>query len=237
VASNFETPTLNELSANPSNLGGFNPDLKPQESVNAEAGVKMRISPKINFDVALFQIDLQNELVAYQLASAPGRTFFRNAGKSRRKGLELALNARISKGLMLNLNYTYSDFRYEDYTVQGTRFDGNRQPAQPRTLAFGALQWGHSSGFYAVAQVQYQSSLYVSDLNTLKAPGHTLCALRSGFTLKRKKGQIEPFAGANNIFHTAYYNNILINAVGDRFFEPAADFATFYGGIRVRIGS
>lgn len=237
VANNFETPTLNELSANPSNLGGFNPDLKPQESVNAEAGVKMRINKKINFDVALFQIDLQNELVAYQLASAPGRTFFRNAGKSRRKGLELALNARISKGLILNLNYTYSDFRYEDYTVQGTRFDGNRQPAQPRTLAFGALQWGHSSGFYAVAQVQYQSSLYVSDLNTLKAPGYTLCALRSGFTLKRKKGQIEPFAGANNIFHTAYYNNILINAVGDRFFEPAADFATFYAGVRVRIGS
>jgi len=235
IASNFETPTLNELSANPSNLGGFNPDLKPQESVNVELGTKIRFNDKVSIDLAFFQIDLRNELVAYQLATAPGRTFFRNAGKSRRQGIETALNLSFTKGLALTLHYTYADFRYRQYELQGVRLDGHRQLAQPRSVVYGALQWAHTSGFYVIAQVQYQSSMYVHDLQQVKTDGYTLGSMRGGITLKRKKWQIEPFAGANNIFHAAYFNNILINAVGDRFFEPAPDFATFYSGIKVRL--
>lgn len=46
VASNFETPTLTELSANPSNLGGFNPDLNPQRSLNYELGTKLLVNDR-----------------------------------------------------------------------------------------------------------------------------------------------------------------------------------------------
>jgi iron complex outermembrane recepter protein len=235
LATNFETPTLNELSANPGNLGGFNPNLKPQESVNGEIGAKIRATSRLGLDLALFQIDLRNEFVPYQLADAPGRTFFRNAGKSRRRGIETALNLQIAKGLALTMNYTFSDFRYTDYESAGTRFDGKRLPALPRHLIFGALQWTHRAGFYAVAQVQRQSRIFANDANTAGDPAYALFSLRGGFSKKWKRVQMEPFAGANNLFNARYSNNLLINAAADRYFEPAADFGSFYGGVKIRV--
>ena len=234
LASNFETPALTELSANPSNLGGFNADLKPQRSLNYEAGVKLLGNTRVGLDLALFQINLQDELVPYQLASAPGRTFYRNAGESTRRGIEAALNVRILEGLFFTSNYTFSDFKYEAYEANGTRFDGNIQPAVPRHQLFSILQWAHRSGFFVAAQVRSIGSTFVNDANTFNNSGNTLCSLRAGHAFKLGKfWKIEPFGGINNIFGVAYTNNILLNAVGNRFYEPGAAQATYYGGVKL----
>lgn len=234
VASNFETPTLTELSANPSNLGGFNPDLKPQRSLNYELGTKLLVNDRLGLDIALFQINLQDELVPYQLASAPGRTFFRNAGKSLRKGIEAALNLRLEEGLYLTLNYTYSDFSYQDYTANGTSFAGNAQPAVPKHHLFGILQWAHHSGFFIAAQARSISRVFVNDANNATADANTLASLRAGHAFPLgKHWRIEPFAGINNIFGAEYTGNILLNAVGNRFYEPGVAQASYYGGLKL----
>lgn len=234
LASNFETPTLTELSANPNNLGGFNPDLQPQRSLNYELGTKLLVNDRLSFDLALFQINLQDELVPYQLASAPGRTFFRNAGKSLRRGLEAAMNLRIEEGLYLSVNYTYSDFSYQEYAANGTRFDGNIQPAVPKHHLFSVLQWAHRSGFFVAAQVRTISSTFVNDANTASAEAFTMASARAGHAFHLGKlWRIEPFAGINNIFGTEYTGNILLNAVGNRFYEPGVAQATYYGGLKL----
>ncbi|MBK6949948.1 MAG: TonB-dependent receptor [Haliscomenobacter sp.] len=81
LASHFEAPTLTELSANPSNLGGFNPDVKPQTSLHGEMGLKTAMDKPAALELALFYIALRNELAPYQLPPYPGRVFYRNAGK------------------------------------------------------------------------------------------------------------------------------------------------------------
>jgi iron complex outermembrane recepter protein len=236
VASNFETPTLSELSSNPSNLGGFNPDLKPQKAQNYEIGAKIQgPQSRWSLDIAVFKINLQDELVPYQLASAVGRTFFRNAGKSERKGIETSLNAKITEGVVLTTNYTYSDFKYKNYTANGIVYDSNRQPAIPVHSFFSALQMATKSGVFATAQVRYISSVFVSDANTFSDKGYTVASVRGGFTFKIKKiGLIEPFGGINNAFGAIYTGNILINAAANRFYEPTAAEATFYGGVKLR---
>lgn len=234
LASNFETPTLNELSANPSNLGGFNPDLKPQRSLNYELGAKVLSKDRLSFDLALFQIQLRDELVPYQLVSAPGRTFFRNAGQSSRQGLEAALNLRLEQHLYFTLNYTLSDFTYQAYEANGVSFEGNQQPAVPRHQVFGILQWAPLSGFFLAAQARNISKVFVNDANTTQDAAYTLASARASQTFKLGKSWIiEPFAGINNIFGVAFTNNILLNAVGNRFFEPGAAQATYYGGIKL----
>ena len=234
LASNFETPTLTELSANPNNLGGFNPDLQPQRSLNYELGTKLLVNDRVGFDLALFQINLQDELVPYQLATAPGRTFFRNAGKSKRRGVEAALNVRLEEGLFLTLNYTFSDFIYQEYEANGVVFTGNAQPAVPRHHFFSILQWAHRSGFFVAGQMRNISSVFVNDANSVTNPGNTLCSIRAGHAFQLGKfWKIEPFAGINNIFGIEYTNNILLNAVGNRFFEPGAAQATYYGGLKL----
>ena len=235
VASNFETPTLNELSANPSNLGGFNAELKPQKSQNYELGVKIQVRKRLSLDVALFRINLQDELVPYQLASAVGRTFFRNAGKSERTGLEIAANIKITEGVVLMSNYTYSDFKYKNYVANGVVFDSKRQPAIPQHSFFGALQWAHKSGFFATAQVRSVSKVFVNDANSVSDKAYTLASVRGGFSLKTKNwGILEPFGGVNNVFGVAYTNNVLINAAANRYYEPAAAEATYYVGLKWR---
>ena len=48
-----------------------------------------------------------------------------------------------------------------------------------------------------------------------------------------KQLRIEPFAGINNIFGTEYTGNILLNAVGNRFYEPGAAQTSYYGGLKL----
>ncbi|MEY3368094.1 MAG: hypothetical protein RI973_1249, partial [Bacteroidota bacterium] len=79
----FETPTFTEF-AHPEGLGGFNPGLAPQRSVNMEAGVKgSRGDGKLKFDAALFYIRLTDELIAQESAN---RVYYKNAGVSSRRG-------------------------------------------------------------------------------------------------------------------------------------------------------
>ena len=81
-SSSFETPTTTEL-ANPDASGGFNPALNPQLADNFEVGYK-RSSGRYYYEVALFTIDLEDELIPFELAAFPGRTFYSNAGSSTR---------------------------------------------------------------------------------------------------------------------------------------------------------
>ena len=80
ISSSFETPTTTEL-ANPDTSGGFNALLKPQEANNIEIGYKS-IKNDIYREIAVFNIDLNDELVPYELEEFPGRTFYSNVGKS-----------------------------------------------------------------------------------------------------------------------------------------------------------
>ena len=79
-SSGFETPTTTEL-ANSDDSGGFNPTLKAQTADNFEIGYKGG-RENLFYEVSLFQIDLEDELIPFQ--SASGRDFFLNAGSSSR---------------------------------------------------------------------------------------------------------------------------------------------------------
>ena len=69
----FETPTTTEL-ANPDSSGGFNQSLEPQIADNFEVGIKGERNGAY-YEVSVFHIDLTDELVPFELASSPGRTF------------------------------------------------------------------------------------------------------------------------------------------------------------------
>jgi iron complex outermembrane recepter protein len=228
ISSNFETPTLNELSANPSNAGGFNTDLKPQQAINYEVGMKARYN-QLSIETALFYIDLKNEFVPYQLAAFPGRTFFRNAGKSRRQGIEIGVSYMISKSISAYINYTYSDFKYKIYP----NFEGKTQPGIPVHIGFVESRWVSPKGIFLIGQWRMNGDFYADDANNFKNSAYNVLILRGGYTLHLKKITLEPFFAINNIFNKKYNANVQINAAANRFFEPAA-LANFYAGLKVR---
>ena len=87
-SSSFETPTLNELSANPSGAAGFNPDLSPSRAYNLEGGWRF-IQPENTFEATLYAINTKDEILPYELEDFPDRDFYRNAGNTSRMGIEL----------------------------------------------------------------------------------------------------------------------------------------------------
>ncbi len=234
VTSNYESPTLNELSANPANVGGFNAGLKPQKAWSGEWGVKAQVFNVFRVETALFFIGLRDEFVPYQLMDFPGRTFYRNAGKSERKGLEASVQWTMQPGLVFSVNYTYSDFRYTEYISGDQNFKNNRTPGVPQHNVFGEWRWISPKGITAVAQLRRVGSFYANDANMDKNDAYNLATFRAGYRHQFRQWAIEPFVGISNIFNDRYNANVLINAAGARYYEPGAD--TYgYGGVKITI--
>ncbi len=234
-STSFETPTLNELSNDPEDNGGFNDQLEPQKAYNFEIGLKGSTGSRFKYSLAAFYIDLENEFIPFELEAFPDRTFYRNAGNSSRRGLELEGNYLIASGLIAQLSYTFSDFQYDDFNTADGNLDGNRTPGIPQHLLAAGFRYFAPSGFFSILQAQHVGELYVNDANTEKDNAYTLVNLRAGHTFSFPNWTLSPFFGLNNLLNTSYNSNIRINAFGGRYYEPGAE-RNGYVGVRVRFG-
>ncbi len=233
VSTAFETPTTTEF-ANPGGAGGFNPDIDPQLATNYEVGVKGTIGERSRYQAALFSIDVEDELIPFELADQPGRDFFANAGESSRRGVELAFVSQPLDGLQISFAYTYSDFAFDEFMSDaGDDFAGNTIPGVPENLLYGEVGYSHSSGFYTSLDALSVDNVFLNNANTESSDSYVVSNLRAGFLGHSGDWEFAPFVGINNLTNKAYPGNTRINAFGGRFFEPAPD-RHFYGGISVR---
>ena len=235
-ASTFESPTLNELSNNPENTGGFNQNLAPQQAKSYEIGTKGKFfvgnnddTEGVKWDVALFQIETENDLVPYQITGQTGKTFYRNAGKTLRRGLEIGVSMPLNTAWTFYYTHTISDFKYKTYSVNATTFDNKILPGIPRNSVQLELRYVGVKGFFASIQGRIVSKIYANDANTALADGYALMNLRFSKTMTLKGCAFEPFLGMNNLTHTHYIANVQINAQSDRYFEPASLQYIFVG--------
>jgi iron complex outermembrane receptor protein len=227
ISTAFETPTTTEF-ANPDG-GGFNQSLEPQESTNYEIGIKKQAG-KQRFDLALFHIDVDNELTPFELPSQPGRTFFENAGSSTRKGLELSYSRELAQQIEFTSAYTYSDFEFDRFTdADGDVFDGKQIPGIPKKLLYLDLTWFGQSGYYASWDWTYTGELYADNANQTSVDSSQVSNLRVGYNGIFGDWEVSPFLGVNNLFDENYNNNIRINAFGGRYFEPAPERNAYIG--------
>jgi iron complex outermembrane receptor protein len=227
ISQAFETPTTTEL-ANPSG-GGFNQSLDPQESTNYEIGIKT-LTDGYQFEVALFHIDVEDELVPFELPGQPGRTFYENAGSSTRDGLELFYGRQLFEQVNFTLAYTYSDFVFDDFTNDdGDVFDGNQTPGIPQDLLNLGFSWFDASGVYISWDTLYTGELYADNANDTLVESSTVSHFRLGYNRFYDIWETSAFVGVNNVFDEEYNNNIRINAFGGRYFEPAPEQNAYVG--------
>jgi iron complex outermembrane receptor protein len=232
VSTSFETPTTTEF-ANPSG-GGFNQDLDPQTATNYEIGIKGALGRRNRYELALFRVDVEDELIPFELASQPDREFFENAGKSKRKGIEMAFASEPVDGLVASLAYTYSDFTFEKFVDDnGNDFSGNTIPGIPEHLVHADLSYTHRSGLFAGADVLYSDDIYTNNANSAESDAYTVANLRLGYNGYFGNWEFSPFVGVNNVTDQHYNGNVRINAFGGRYFEPAPE-RNLYGGFTLR---
>jgi iron complex outermembrane receptor protein len=228
----FETPTTTEL-ANPDSGGGFNQSLDAQVADNYEVGIKGERNGAY-YELAVFHIDLTDELVPFELPTMPGRTFYSNAGKSERNGVETALSWQHESGFGADLSYTYSDFTFEDFVDEsGNDIAGATLPGLPKHFGYAGVSYAGANGLLARLESVYSGKLYADNANATEVDSYVVTNFRASREFESGNWLVRPYIGVNNIFNERYFSNIRINAFGGRFFEPAPD-RNFYAGVVVR---
>jgi len=221
TATGFETPTTTEL-ARPDGSGGFNSALEPATSVNYELGARVMLAPNLNLEVALFQIDVDDQLVPFEIAASPGRFAFENVGRSRNRGLETALSLGEHTGWGLQFAYTYSDFRFIEFIDKNSlALDGNNLPGVPAHLLNLELRYRHFSGIYAAFETRYTGRYYADNLNTVEIASSLNSGLRLSYPYSVGRWRFNVSGGVNNLFDENYNANVRLNAAAGRYFEPA----------------
>ena len=214
----FETPTINELSYRSDGQSGLNLGLKPATSDTLEIGSKKRIGNGL-VSAALFQTDTQDEIVAD--ASSGGRTTYKNAGETRRRGLELALDQQFGWDWQLKMAYTLLDARYRSNACGSDSCDGNRIPGIARNMLYAGLGYVPEQGFYAGAEMRYLSQIAADDQNDVKTPSYTVVGLNSGYKWQVSDWTLDLFGRVDNLFDREYVGSVIVNESNGRYFESA----------------
>lgn len=225
----FETPTTTEF-ANPTGGGGFNPMLDPQEASNYEIGLRGLLNGRHRYELALFSIDVDDELIPFAVPDSPERDYFENAGSSSRDGFEFSLITQPTDRLQATISYTYSSFEFDRFVdADDNDFSGNTIPGTSEHILFGELSYRNDRGWFAALDLLHIDDQYADNANTAVNDAYTLSNLRLGYEHVSGSLVVTPFVSVNNLFDEDYNANVRINAFGGRYYEPAPGRNAFAG--------
>ncbi|WP_231426238.1 TonB-dependent receptor [Pedobacter sp. Leaf250] len=238
ISKGYSPPTIAEVRSSDNNI---NNNLQAELGWNYEAG--LRFNSKNNRFYAnanIFQFDLQDAIV--RRLNANDTEYFINAGGTKQQGVELESSIWVFKnssflisGIQVRSNYTYNRFRFKDFQNGNTNFSGNRLTGVPANVLLSSLLVEFKKGLYFFAQHNYTSAIPLNDSNAAFAGKYNVVELKSGIT-KVKIGKINAdfFTGINNVFNERYSLGNDLNAVGNRFYNPAAAI-NFYFGTSIKL--
>ncbi len=236
VGKTFETPTFPELAYRPDGGSGLNFALEAATSWHYEIGAKLQLPAETRLNLALFQIDSENELTV--ATSIGGRTTYQNTPSSRRRGAELMLETDLGRGFAGYVAATYLDAEITQGYLGCTGVPcrtlaplqnvaavpaGNRVPGIAPFSLFGELSYEYVPwGFDAALDVYGQGKVYVNDLNTETADAYWTVGLRGGFKQSLGRLELAELARVNNLFDEEYSGAVNVNDSNGRYYYPAS---------------
>lgn len=226
-AQGFETPTFTEM-AYPANDTNETFGLKAAESETYELGLKSA-NRFGDMTLAAFQTQTKNDIVS--AGSDGGRSTFRNADKTLRKGLELSWSKDLWRDLTAQASYSYIDATFDadipelfddkGEVVVSRVAAGNYIPGIAKNQAFISLGWKPENGFNAGLDVRYSDQIFVNDINSEVAPSYTVAGANIGYNWNVKDLSVKTFARVDNLFDKDYSGSVIVNESNGRFYEPA----------------
>jgi iron complex outermembrane receptor protein len=213
----FETPTFVELAYR--NVGtGLNLDLVPARSRHVEAGYKA-VRPGLGrLNAAVFDIATRDEIVVD--VSSGGRTTFRNAGRTERRGLELGAESLWAFPVELRGAYTRIDAIFEDRRLAGV----------PKEQLYAEGAWRHARwGLRVSIELLHRSRVPVNDQNSEYAASFTVLNAVAGFEQRGAKWRLTEFMRVDNVTDESYVGSVIVNEGNGRFYEPAPERSVLVG--------
>jgi len=218
AARGFETPTLNELFYS-SGGGGFNFQLAPARSKHLELGAKAQLGDDTRINAALFQARTEDEMVVDNAGG--GRTSYRNASATLRRGAEVSLESSLGAGFSARAAVTLLRATYQ--TGFGNVGAGKRLPGVPRANAFAELAWADPAGRLSAAlETLVSSKIYAEDTNLeTAAPGYAVVNARIQARQSVDGWRFKQFLRLNNVFDRKYVGSVIVGDTNRRYYEAA----------------
>jgi iron complex outermembrane receptor protein len=241
-----EPPLLLELTS-PEQIGGDLSELDAQDSWQFEIGTRGRWDEHLAWDVAVYDIELWDEIRNVNVPPFPGAPFtiprFTNIDRSRHTGVEVGLDARLvddlggllgagemNDVLRFRIAYTWSRFVF----VDDDEFGDNFLPGAPEHFVVAELRYEHPLGLWIAPGMEaVPAAYYVDSANTAETESYALLDLRLGWD--HAPSRLGVFFEARNLLDMDYISSVVVDSAIGRFFEPGAGRA-FYGGVSWRWG-
>lgn len=233
----LETPTLNEVAYRASGATGLNSSLAASPSRSAELGLRGRHGDAA-WTLTAFQASTRSEIVV--LSNTGGRSTYQNAGRTLRRGVELAGQARWG-GLQWSGAFTLLDATYTDAfmtctaspcTVPDVRVAaGNRIPGVARRQLWlgleGAPSWAPASTWSL--QWRQQGAVAVNDRNSDWVASWGVLGLAVRWQQDVGGWRWREFVRIDNLANRRYAGSVIVNEGNGRFFETAPGRSAYVG--------
>lgn len=240
AAKGYSPPTLAEVRPS-DNL--INTELNAEAGWNYESGLRFESTNKRFYvDANVFYFGLEETIV--RRLRANDNEYFINAGGTKQLGTELQTALWLFKndspiaflnGLQLRNGYTYSNFKFRNFNGTEGNFTDNKLSGVPAHVLTSGLNFDLKKHIYFYIQHYFTSSLPLNDANTAFAERYHLVELKAGISqLKLGKTQLGFNFGINNLLNESYSLGNDLNAVGNRYFNPAAK-RNFYTAINLKL--
>ncbi len=229
----YTTPTTIQLARSPIGVGGFNQELGPEWLRSVELGLRGLFQPlRLRYDVVTYRSRLQGAIIP--VLTGPFGLYYDNVSDAARNGVELSLSWTPTVRFNARFSYTYQDFVYRDFVLDGIDYAGNREPAAPPQRLFGGVEYVAPFGLKASATLRWFDEYYLTNLNRSTATNwaHEVVDLRFGWVRQWGDVDLQPFFGIDNLFNERYNSTVLMNAFGGRYFRPSPG-REFYVGMTV----
>lgn len=245
--SSFDTPTLNQVFYNAAGTSSCtsvcsNFGLLAAKTKQVEIGLKSKVSPAIQTNIAVFNANTSDDIVIG--TANQGKTAFTNAPKTNRQGLEGSVQLKLPYYLKANLAYTWLSAKVKESYIYcsssnctgadlNTIYSGNRIPGVPNQGLFSELLWVKpNKSVEAAVEARVNGPMAVNDLNTqYMAPGYAVMNIRGVLRQEIAGGwSFSQFFRINNIFDRSYVGSVIVNQKDAQFYEPAPTRNWMIGG-------
>ncbi|MBN2870839.1 MAG: TonB-dependent receptor, partial [Campylobacterales bacterium] len=206
-----------------------NPDLKPEEAINYDLGIRGTLplaDNALSYEATLFWLDRKDYIMSsigqYAAATVANPQKYENIGGMRSKGLELSLKSDSRKTFSFNMAYTYLDAYFTQYdnfylglgnpyvpaTYTQIHYDltGNTVPRTSRHTFNLIGNYNVTPSTLLSAELTAKSSYYADELNQLKMPGYGVVNLLARHSEKWGDFTFDLFARVDNLFDKFYFN-------------------------------
>ncbi|MGE3537944.1 MAG: TonB-dependent receptor family protein [Candidatus Tectimicrobiota bacterium] len=244
ISHSYEPPIVVELTS-PGRLQGGLEDLQAQKAWQFELGTRGMLGSRLLWDVAVYDIELWDEIQNINVQPFPGAPFtlprYQNINRSRHLGVEVGATLVLLRDLLQQLNlgqagdklalrlaYTWSRFLF----VDDARFGNNTLPGAPEHFLRGEVRYDHAGGFWIAPGLDSTPAGYpVDSANTVQTDPYTLVNLRLGYDYK--PWQLGVAFEARNLTDKRYTSAVAVDDGNGRFFQPG-DGRAFYGTVNWR---